>query len=365
MIPFIDLKTQYLKIEDKIKNRINNILEHGQYIMGPEVKELETDLCNYIGTKHSIGCASGTDALILALLALDIKAGDEVIVPDFTFFGTAEVVSLIGATPVFVDIDPDTYNLDPVKANVAVTNKTKAIIPVSLYGLTADLDAFMKIAKEHGISIIEDGAQSFGATYKVDNKIKASCNIATISTTSFYPAKPLGAYGDAGAVFTNDDELALKMRQLLNHGQESGYHHIHIGLNGRIDTIQAAILVEKLSIFKNEITLRNQVASNYHRAFEGKVKMQKIPEGHTSSWAQFTIEVDDRDSFREKMQKNSIPTAVHYPSALSDQPIYKDKFTADTPQSKLAASRVVSLPMNPYLSSEHQSEVIENVLKSI
>lgn len=365
MIPFIDLKTQYQKIEDKIKSRINNILEHGQYIMGPEVKELETNLSTFLGAKHSIGCASGTDALILALLALDIKAGDEVIVPDFTFFGTAEVVSLLGATPVFVDIDPDTYNLDPSKAKDAITDKTKAIMPVSLYGLTADLDSFMEIAKDKGIAIIEDGAQSFGATYKSNGETKASCNVATISTTSFYPAKPLGAYGDAGAVFTNDDALALKMRQLLNHGQESGYHHIHIGFNGRLDTIQAAVLVEKLAIFKNEITLRNQVASNYHKAFEGKVKMQKIPEGHISSWAQFTIEVDDRDSFRQKLQKESIPTAVHYPAAITDQPIYKDKFNPDTPLSKLAASRVVSLPMNPYLSSEHQSQVIENVLKSI
>ncbi|MEE3078567.1 MAG: DegT/DnrJ/EryC1/StrS aminotransferase family protein, partial [Bdellovibrionota bacterium] len=247
----------------------------------------------------------------------------------------------------------------------AITDKTKAIMPVSLYGLTADMEAFMEIAKDENIAIIEDGAQSFGASYKAEGKTKTSCNVATISTTSFYPAKPLGAYGDAGAVFTNDDALALKMRQLLNHGQERGYHHIHIGFNGRIDTIQAAILIEKLNIFKNEIELRNQVASKYQEAFNGKIKMQKIPEEHISSWAQFTIEVDDRDKFRESLQKESIPTAVHYPAALTEQPIYSEKFNADTPYSKKAASRVVSLPMNPYLSAKDQATVIEAVLKYI
>ena len=365
MIPFIDLKTQYKRIEDKVKDRIHNILDHGQYIMGPEVSELEANLCEFVGAKHSIGCGSGTDALMLALLALDIGPGDEVIVPDFTFFGTAEIVSLLHATPVFVDIDPDTYNLDPKKAKAAITNKTKAIMPVSLYGLTADMEAFMQIAKEKNIAIIEDGAQSFGASYTYNGEKKNSCNVATISTTSFYPAKPLGAYGDAGAVFTNDDALALKMRQLLNHGQERGYHHIHIGLNCRIDTFQAAVLIEKLAIFKNEIYLRNQVAENYHLSLKDKVKMQKIPVGHTSSWAQFTIEVDDRDKFRENMQKDSIPTAVHYPAALTEQPIYAEKFKVETPISKQSASRVVSLPMNPYLNDENQNKIINSVLKYI
>ncbi len=365
MIPFIDLKSQYGLIEDKVKSRINAILEHGKYIMGPEVAELENNLNKFIDCKHSIGCGSGTDALMLAMLALDIKHGDEVIVPNFTFFGTAEVVSLLGAVPVFVDIDPSTYNIDPLKVSEAITPKTKAIMPVSLYGLTADLESLMKISKEKGIAIIEDGAQSFGASYTVNGTRVKSCNIATISTTSFYPAKPLGAYGDAGAVFTNDDDLALKMRQLLNHGQERGYHHIHIGFNGRLDSIQAAVLIEKLDIFAKEIELRNQVASKYREAFNGKIKMQEVPEGHISSWAQFTIEVEDRDSFRESLSKSNVPTAVHYPTQLTDQPVYKEFSNTDTPASKSAAKKVVSLPMHPYLSDEDQRVVIETVLENI
>ncbi len=360
MIPFIDLKTQYRNIEDKIKSRVNAVLEHGQYIMGPEVKELESNLSEFVGCKHSIGCASGTDAIMIALLAIDLKPGDEVIVPNFTFFATAEIVTLLGGVPVFADVSEETYNIDVNHVEKLITNKTKAIMPVSLYGLTAELDSLMAIAEKNNLTVIEDAAQSFGA--KTTNKM--SCNIAHISCTSFYPAKPLGGYGDSGAIFTNDDALALKMRQILNHGQESGYHHIHIGINGRLDTIQAAILIEKLAIFPAELKSREEVAKRYTEAFQGKVKIQKITEGHTSAWAQYTIEVDNRDEFRAKLKELNVPTAVHYPSTITEQPIYKGT-EADTPIATKVSKRVVSLPMSPYLSVEDQNQVIDAVLKSI
>jgi UDP-2-acetamido-2-deoxy-ribo-hexuluronate aminotransferase len=358
MIPFIDLKAQYRPIEDKIKSRINTVLEHGQYVMGPEVKELEENLAKYVGVRHAIGCSSGTDALLLALLALDIGPGDEVIVPDFSFFATCEVVSLIGAKPVFVDVDPDTYNMDIEAMKAAINSNTKAIMPVSLYGQCADFDEINEIATANALPVIEDGAQSFGAEYKG----KKSCGLTTIGCTSFFPSKPLGGYGDGGALFTNDDELASKIRELLNHGQSGRYLHTRIGINGRIDSLQAAILIEKLEIFPKEIEQRQAVAKRYIEALSGKFKTPTIAEHNLSAWAQFTIEVEDRDKFQEDMKKLNVPTAVHYPGALSAQPVYHGVYDVENEVTNAAASRVVSLPFHPYMSEEDQNKVIEAVL---
>lgn len=358
MIPFIDLKAQYKTIEDKIKTRINDVLEHGQYIMGPEVRELEQRLAQYVGVKHAIGCSSGTDALLLALMALEVGPGDEVIVPDFSFFATSEVVSLLGATPVFVDVDPKTYNMNVEAMKDAITANTKAIMPVSLYGQCADYDEINEIATANAIAVIEDGAQSFGATYKG----KKSCGLTTIGCTSFFPSKPLGGYGDGGAIFTNDDDLAVKMRELLNHGQSGRYIHTRIGINGRIDSLQAAILLEKLEIFDKELEARNQVAKKYTEALGDSFKVPSIEEHNISAWAQYTIEVDNRDEFQKAMQELKVPTAVHYPGGLSEQPVYEGKFEANTPITKDVSKRVVSLPFHPYMDEETQNEVIKAVL---
>ncbi|MGB4345981.1 MAG: DegT/DnrJ/EryC1/StrS family aminotransferase, partial [Burkholderiaceae bacterium] len=261
MIEFIDLKTQQARIRDKIDAGIQRVLAHGQYILGPEVAELEEKLAAFVGAKYCITCANGTDALQIAQMALGIGPGDEVITPGFTYIATAETVALLGAKPVYVDIDPRTYNLDPQLLEAAITPRTKAIIPVSLYGQCAAMDAINAIAAKHGIPVIEDAAQSFGATYKG----KRSCNLTTIACTSFFPSKPLGCYGDGGAIFTNDDELAKVMRQIARHGQDRRYHHIRVGVNSRLDTLQAAILLPKLEIFEEEIQLRQQVAQTYDR----------------------------------------------------------------------------------------------------
>ncbi len=358
MIQFIDLKKQYKRIDEKIKNRINDVLEHGQYIMGPEIKELEDGLAKYVGCKHAIGCSSGTDALLIALMALGIKAGDEVIVPDFTFYATSEVVSLLGATPIFVDIEEDTYNIDPKSIEKAITDKTKAIIAVSLYGQCADFNEINKVA--NGIPVIEDAAQSFGGTYHNEK----SCNLSTISCTSFFPSKPLGGYGDSGAIFTNDDKLEKAMREILVHGQESRYYHTRVGINGRIDTMQAAILIEKLAIFPEEIELRQKVATRYNKLLEGKVKTPVVRKENLSAWAQYTIQVKNRDEFQEKMKELNVPTAVHYPIPLSKQPIY-NMSDVSNPVSDSLSKNVVSLPMHPYLSEEDQDKIVDAVLRCI
>lgn len=362
MIPFIDLKAQYKTIEEKIKERINNVLEHGQYVMGPEVRELEEKLAEFVGVKHAIGCSSGTDALLLALMALKVGPGDEVIVPDFSFFATSEVVSLLGAKPIFVDVDADTYNMNIESLKEAITPATKAIMPVSLYGQCADYDEINEIAKAHSIAVIEDAAQSFGAEYKG----KKSCGLTTIGCTSFFPSKPLGGYGDGGAIFTNDDELASSMRELLNHGQSGRYIHTRIGINGRLDSLQAAILLEKLAIFPKEIEQRQVVAKRYIDALKDKIRVPMIKDHNVSAWAQFTIEVDDREGFQKKMQELNVPTAVHYPGALSTQPVYHGEY--DDVENKVAnsaANKVVSLPFHPYMSEEDQDAVIKAVLSLV
>lgn len=343
---FIDLAAQQARIKDKVDAGIARVLAHGKYILGPEVQELEERLADYTGAKYCISVANGTDALQIAQMALGIGPGDEVITPGFTYIATAETVALLGAKPVYVDIDPKTYNIDPGLIEAAITERTKAIIPVSLYGQTADFDRINDIAKKYNIPVIEDGAQSFGATYK-DRK---SCNLSTIACTSFFPSKPLGCYGDGGAIFTNDEELATTMRQIARHGQDRRYHHIRVGVNSRLDTLQAAILLPKLDILDDEVRLRNEVAGRYTELLNssGIDTAPFIKEGNVSAWAQYTIRVDDRESVQEKLKAADIPTAVHYPIPLNKQPAVAE-MEVKLPVGDLIASQVMSLPMHPYM----------------
>lgn len=350
---FIDLKTQYQRLKADIDANIQKVLAHGQYILGPEVAELEEKLAAYTGAKYCITVANGTDALQIAQMALGIGPGDEVITPGFTYIATAETVALLGAKPVYVDIDPRTCNLDPALLEAAITSRTKAIIPVSLYGQCADYDAINAIAAKHGIPVIEDAAQSFGATYKG----RKSCNLTTIACTSFFPSKPLGCYGDGGAIFTNDDELATVMRQIARHGQDRRYHHIRVGINSRLDTLQAAILLPKLAVLDEEIALRQQVAQKYrdllidHSHEEGNPERIVLPHTdthNTSAWAQYTLQVPNRQELQEKLRVQGIPTAVHYPIPLNQQPAVAD-LKAHLPVGDAVAKKVISLPMHPYL----------------
>lgn len=360
---FIDLKAQYEGIQDKIQKRFDDVMTHGMYIMGPEVKELESALANFVGCKKAVVCANGTDALTIALDALDINCGDEVISTPFTFFATGETIALKGAKLVFADIDPETYNINVDLIEEKITERTKAIIPVSLYGQMPDMDKIMEIAKKYNLVVIEDGAQSFGA----EMRGRKSCSVATISTTSFFPAKPLGCYGDGGALFTNDDEIALKLSQIRNHGQSKRYTHTSLGYNSRMDSLQAGILLEKLAIFPKEVELRQAVALRYDDAFKGKIKTTKVVDGFKSVHAQYTIEVDNRDEFINKMKEDGIPTAVHYPVPIHHQPIFKDLGYSDIemPLADIASKRVCSLPMHPYMKPEDQDKVINAVLKNI
>lgn len=355
---FIDLAAQQARIKDKIDAAIQCVLAHGKYILGPEVDELEEKLAAYTGAKHCITVANGTDALQIAQMALGIGPGDEVITPGFTYIATAETVALLGAKPVYVDIDPKTYNLDPSLLEAAITPRTKAIIPVSLYGQCADFDAINAIAEKHGIPVIEDAAQSFGATYKG----RKSCNLSTIACTSFFPSKPLGCYGDGGAIFTNDDELAIVMRQVARHGQDRRYHHVRVGVNSRLDTIQAAVLLVKLGIFDNEIKLRTSVADTYTRMLcEAKVSSIPIIESHnTSCWAQYTVLLEKREEIREKLKSVGIPTAVHYPIPLNKQPAVESNLS-ELRVGDAIAKKVISLPMHPYLDYKTQSLVVKEL----
>lgn len=349
MIEFIDLKSQQARIKDKIDAGIQRVLSHGQYILGPEVAELEEKLAQFVGAKHCITCANGTDALQIAQMALGIGPGDEVITPGFTYIATAETVALLGAKPVYVDIDPRTYNLDPQKLEAAITPRTKAIIPVSLYGQCADYDAINAIAAKYSIPVIEDAAQSFGATYKG----KRSCNLTTIACTSFFPSKPLGCYGDGGAIFTNDDELAKVLRQIARHGQDRRYHHVRVGVNSRLDTLQAAILLPKLEIFEKELEQRQRVAKLYDESLKalGVNTVPYVEEWNTSAYAQYTILVDEREQLQETLKKQGIPTAVHYPIPLNKQPAVADA-NVQLPMGDRVAEQVMSLPMHPYLDDE-------------
>lgn len=355
MIEFIDLKKQQSRIKSNIDRAIAKVLDHGQYILGPEVSELETQLAKFVGVEYCITCANGTDALQIVQMAMNIGPGDEVITPGFTYIATAETVALLGAKPVYVDIDPRTYNLDPGKLEAAITPKTKAIIPVSLYGQCADFDAINEIAQRYGIPVIEDAAQSFGATYKG----RRSCGLSNVACTSFFPSKPLGCYGDGGAIFTNDGELASVMRQIARHGQDRRYHHVRVGVNSRLDTIQAAILLEKLSIFEEEISLRTAVAGNYERLLRavGVEGLPFIAEGNTSVYAQYTLCVENRDNLQLSLKEKGIPTVVHYPIPVNQQPAVAD-ISVDLPVGDKIAKCVVSLPMHPYLTHEQQLSVV-------
>ena len=358
---FIDLKAQYRRVEVDVNQRIQTVLNHGQYILGPEVVELEQQLAEFVGVKHAIGVSDGTTALLIALMALGIGVGDEVITTPFTFIATGEMIALLGAKPVFVDIDPQTYNIDVNKIESAITSKTKAIMPVSLYGLCADFDAINAIAAKYQLPVIEDGAQSFGASYKG----KKSCSLTTIGCTSFFPSKPLGCYGDGGACFTNDDELAKKMREIRVHGQDRRYHHPVIGLNGRLDTIQAAILLAKLSVFPQEIELRAQLGARYSQLLADKARTPIVPEGYDSVYAQYTLQVEGRESLIAALQAQGIPTAVHYPIPLHLQPAFANLGLGEGafPVAEAAAKRVMSLPMYPDLSVADQDKVVAELMK--
>lgn len=362
-IPFIDLKSQYKSIKENVKTRINKVLEHGQYVMGPEVAELEARLAEYVGVKHCIGASSGTDTLMIAMMALGIGAGDEVITSPFTFIATGEMIALLGAKPVFVDIDPKTYNIDPSKIEAAITPKTKAIMPVSLYGQCADFDAINAVADKHGLPVIEDAAQSFGATYKG----KKSCALSTIGSTSFFPSKPLGAYGDGGALFTNDDGLAKIMREIRAHGQEKHYYHARLGVNGRLDTIQAAVLLAKMDIFPDEVIARNLVAEKYNELLKNHVTTPYVESFNTSVYAQYTILIDNRTAIQQKLKDLGVPTAVHYPIPLNLQPVFAhmNQPEGSFPISESIAKRVMSLPMSPYLNDELIKRIALSVLESV
>lgn len=359
MIEFIDLKAQQERLKGKIEAGIQNVLSHGQYILGPEVKELEEKLAAYVGAKHCISCANGTDALQIVQMAFGIGPGDEVITPGFTYIATAETVAVLGATPVYVDVNPKTYNLDIEKLEAAITPRTKAIIPVSLYGQCADFDAINAIAAKYNLPVIEDAAQSFGATYKG----RKSCNLSTVACTSFFPSKPLGCYGDGGAIFTNDDELAKIIRQIARHGQDRRYHHVRVGMNSRLDTLQAAILLPKLEILDDEMQARQRVAETYTKLFNeaGILTTPFIEEYNQSAWAQYTIQVENRDQIQEKLKEQGIPTAVHYPIPLNKQPAVANS-NVSLPVGDAIAERVMSLPMHPYLTAEAQEKIVAALL---
>lgn len=352
---FIDLRAQADRIEARLIERFKTVLAHSNYILGPEVQELEDKLARFVGVEHALTVSSGTDALLIALMALNISPGDEVITTPFSFFAVAEVILLLGAKPVFVDIDPLTYNINPNLIEMAITDKTKAIMPVSIYGQCSDLDEINAIANKYNLAVIEDAAQSFGAMYKD----KRSCSLTTIACTSFFPSKPFGCYGDGGACFTNNKDLADKMQEIRVHGQESRYHHTRLGVNGRFDTIQAAFLLEKLEIFLEEIELRQQVAARYESYLPKSIKRPYIKEHNMSVYAQYTIEVENRDVVQHKLHAAGIPTAVHYPKGLHQQPIVKDLYPTWQVflNTECAARRVISLPMHPYLTAEDQSKI--------
>lgn len=370
---FIDLKTQQSHIRNRIDENIKRVLDHGRYIMGPEVAELEEKLADFVGVRNCIGVSSGTDALFIAMMALGVSAGDEVITTPFTFIATAEMIALLGAKPVFVDVEPRTYNIDPARIETAITPKTKAIMPVNLYGQCADFDAINSIAEKHGIAVIEDGAQSLGATYRG----RQSCSLSTIGCASFFPSKPLGGYGDGGACFTNDDGLAKSMREIRVHGQDRRYHHPRIGLNGRLDTLQAAILLAKLEIFPEEIKARAKVGETYTHLIGDALQSDErtmnsaslnivppyIESHNTSVYAQYTIATGQRERIQQRLKEADIPTAVHYPVPLNKQPALKtDEYNLSV--SEGLASKVMSLPMHPYLSQDEQERVVQQLFES-
>lgn len=363
-IPFIDLKTQYRALQPQIQERINRVLEHGQYIMGPEVKELEEKLAAYTGSKHCITVASGTEALLISLMALGIQPGDEIITTPFTFVATAEVIALLGAKPVFVDVEFATGNINASLIEAAITPRTKAIMPVSLYGQPADMDQINAVAARHGnLPVIEDAAQSFGATYKG----KKSCNLSTVGCTSFFPSKPLGCYGDGGAIFTNDDALAQACKEIRVHGQSQRYVHTRVGVGGRMDTLQCAIVLAKLERFDWEVQQRLTIGELYNQLMDqaGIARIQQRSD-RSSVFAQYTIITPERNVLQQSLSEAGVPTAVHYPVPLNEQPAYKHLCCQDcTPVAQQMAKRVMSLPMSPDLTAHEQKVIVEQLAKSL
>ena len=357
---FVDLKSQYAALKTSIDARIQRVLDHGQYIMGPEVKELEERLAARTGAKHCITVASGTEALLIALMALGIEPGDEVITTPFTFAATAEMIALIGGKPVYVDVEGDTANIDAAKIAAAITPRTRAIMPVSLYGQAADMDEINAIAAQHGLPVIEDAAQSFGAEYKG----RKSCNLSTIGCTSFFPSKPLGCYGDGGAIFTSDDALAQAMREIRVHGQSGRYHHTRVGVGGRMDSIQCAVVLAKLERFDWEIRQRIEIGAHYDAMFSSSSHIRKIEVRADRScvYAQYTIRVADRAKMEHKLKAAGIPTAVHYPLSLHQQPAYRAGWEGRSfPVSEQLAREVLSLPMHAYLDEGRQQRIVSGV----
>ena len=362
-IDFANLQLQYQTYKEKINSNLQAVLNKSNYILGEEVNILEKELENFTGTKHAISCSSGTDALLLALMTIDIKPGDEVITTPFTWISTGEMIALIKAKPVFIDIEPDTYNIDANLIEAAITSKTKAIMPVSLFGQPADMGAIQSIANKYNLKIIVDGAQSFGSTY--NNKTDSS--LGDISTTSFFPSKPLGGYGDGGAVFTNNDEYAKKMKMLRVHGQIKRYHHKYIGIGGRLDTIQAAILLAKLPYFSNEILKRQQVADYYTEALSKIIKTPIVKSERSSVWAQYTVRHNNRDAIQNELKKLGIPTSIFYPVPLHLQECFKylNYKQGDFLVSEKVSNEVFSLPMNPFLTHDQLNYVISNIKNNV
>lgn len=371
-IPFIDLKTQFLRIESEIRARIDTVLAHGHYIMGPEVRELEIALEEFTGARHCITVSSGTEALLISLMALGVGPGDEVITTSFSFAATVEVVALVGATPVIIDIDKSSCNIDVTQLEAAITDRTKAIIPVSLYGQVPDVTHINAIAARHGnIPVIEDAAQSFGARYKG----AMSCNLTTIGCTSFFPSKPLGCYGDGGALFTNDDELAQAAREIRVHGQSQRYVHTRIGVGGRMDTLQCAVVLAKLPHFENELESRQKVAAHYLELlspYEGEPEsggliLPSIQSNDSrSAWAQFTVQLANRDKHAERLKKAGVPTAIHYPIPLNEQPAYGNLCrTFECSIASQVSKQVMSLPMGPYLTKHDQRLIVSALVSEL
>lgn len=357
---FVDLKTQYRRIQPEVTRRLQQVLEHGGYVMGPEVAELEARLADFAGVKHCIAVASGTDALVAALMALGIGPGDEVITSPFSFIATAEAIALVGATPVFADIRADTFNVDPDLMTKAITSRTRALMPVSLYGQCADFTEINEIASAHGLPVIEDAAQSFGATYHG----RKSCALTSIGCTSFFPSKPLGCYGDGGACFTDDDTLADALREIRVHGQRERYVHTRLGINGRLDAMQCAVLLAKLDIFGEEIALRQAAAARYTTLITAQIPGLQPPAvlpNRSSVWAQYTLRLPRRAEVQKALQAQGIPTAVHYPLPLHLQPVFASLgLPAGTlPVAERAAQEVMSLPMHPYLDAVAQDGVVK------
>jgi dTDP-4-amino-4,6-dideoxygalactose transaminase len=371
-IPFIDLTAQRRRLGPRIDAAIARVVDRCQFIMGPEVTRLEAELAAFCGARHALSCASGTDALFLVLLAKGIGPGDAVICPSFTFCATAEVVALVGATPVFADVEAATFNIDPTSLRNAVANakrlglKPKAIIPVDLFGLPADHEPIAAIARAEHLFVLDDAAQAFGATYK-GRRLGA---LADATAASFFPAKPLGCYGDGGAIFTDNDELAEAIRSLRVHGQGSDkYDNVRIGITGRLDSVQAAVLLEKLTIFADEIDARQDVARRYAQALADVAIVPQVPDGYLSVWAQYTLRVapDRRDGLAKSLKDSGIPTAIYYPIPLHRQVAYRHFPVVDggLPVSEQLAAEVISLPMHPYLDAATQDRIIESVRQAL